>query len=328
MNAADGIYQVMPPLSPEEYEALKADIGANGVLVAIVKDQHGNVLDGHHRMQIAEELGIEYRVDIVIVEGEDQARTLARTYNLARRHLSREQKRKLIADEITADPDRSDRAIARLMGVDHKTVGSVRRELRGELPHPRPESASVLSDRDLSEMLVNVIVQRYDAAQTDEERRAWAVPLQCTDEILAWGVSSSHLVYFAAIARTLYAVEAHPDVWEGLAPWLTAVAAAALEDAREVREALPEARELLGVPAVDDDGRKLPGERLAEVTVALWSPHVTRGIREAMLGSDVMQGQIATGIAECAGWWPIPDVDTVPAGAARVLREVALRDAA
>jgi len=132
----DQRYQLLPPLSAEEYAALKADIAENGVLVPVVKDQHGNLLDGHHRVRIAGELNVSYRVDVVRVEDEDQARSLARRYNLARRHLTTAQKRMLIAEEINADPERSDRAIARLIGVDHKTVASVRRELSGEIPQP------------------------------------------------------------------------------------------------------------------------------------------------------------------------------------------------
>jgi ParB-like chromosome segregation protein Spo0J len=140
-------FQVMPPLSDEEYAKLRDEIAANGVLVPIVKDQHGNILDGHHRSRIAEELGIAYRVDVVRVDDAEHARSLARTYNLARRHLTREQKRGLIAEEIEANPNRSDREIARLMGCDHKTVGSIRRELSGEIPHHRdPEPAAELAD--------------------------------------------------------------------------------------------------------------------------------------------------------------------------------------
>lgn len=132
-------YQVMPPLTADEYATLRADIEHRGVLVPVVRDQHGNLLDGHHRSQIADELGITYRVDVIRVQDEHEARSTARAYNMARRHLTRAQKRELIADEIQADPDRSDREIGRLLGVDHKTVGSVRRELRGEFPQPGEE---------------------------------------------------------------------------------------------------------------------------------------------------------------------------------------------
>ena len=37
----DTPYQVMPELSTEEYQALKADIAKNGVLVAVELDEQG-----------------------------------------------------------------------------------------------------------------------------------------------------------------------------------------------------------------------------------------------------------------------------------------------
>src|SRR4051794_36850621 len=54
----DGGYQTLPPLPAEVYAALKADIAANGILVPVDVDENGNVLDGHNRTRIAEELGI------------------------------------------------------------------------------------------------------------------------------------------------------------------------------------------------------------------------------------------------------------------------------
>ena len=41
----------LPPLSTEEFTALKADIRAHGVKVPIEVDEDGNVLDGHHRLK-------------------------------------------------------------------------------------------------------------------------------------------------------------------------------------------------------------------------------------------------------------------------------------
>lgn len=130
-------YQVMPPLSDDELGSLRSDIAEHGVLVPVVRDQHGNTIDGHHRARVADELGIKYRIDVLNVSDPNEARSLARSYNLARRHLSREQKRQLIADEIRDNPESSDREIGRVIGCDHKTVGAVRRELSGEIPHPQ-----------------------------------------------------------------------------------------------------------------------------------------------------------------------------------------------
>ena len=57
--------------------------------------------------------------------------------NLARRQLTREQKRKLIEDELRETPTASNRKIGQQLGVDHVTVGSVRSRLAsgGEIPH-------------------------------------------------------------------------------------------------------------------------------------------------------------------------------------------------
>ena len=51
-------FQVLPPLSAEDYAALKSSIAARGVLVPVDYDEEGNILDGHHRGQICSELGI------------------------------------------------------------------------------------------------------------------------------------------------------------------------------------------------------------------------------------------------------------------------------
>jgi hypothetical protein len=57
--------------------------------------------------------------------------------NLHRRHLTTEQKRKLIAKEIANDPSKSDRAIAKAVKADKNTVATMRSEMegRGEIHH-------------------------------------------------------------------------------------------------------------------------------------------------------------------------------------------------
>jgi hypothetical protein len=51
--------------------------------------------------------------------------------------MSRDDIRGVIEDQLRDTPNRSDRAIARALGVDHKTVGAVRKGRGGELPHLR-----------------------------------------------------------------------------------------------------------------------------------------------------------------------------------------------
>jgi hypothetical protein len=80
-------FQLLPPLTDEERAALKADIAARGVMVAIELDENGNILDGHHRKAIAEELGIEF--PSVVRTGMDEAakREHVLKINLLRRQL-------------------------------------------------------------------------------------------------------------------------------------------------------------------------------------------------------------------------------------------------
>jgi len=68
--------------------------------------------------------------------GDDPASYVV-SMNVARRHLTQEQKRELVAKLLVAHPDKSDRQIAETTKTDHKTVGKVRRakEARGEIPH-------------------------------------------------------------------------------------------------------------------------------------------------------------------------------------------------
>jgi ParB-like chromosome segregation protein Spo0J len=120
-------YQVMPDLSPQDYEALKNDIAHRGVLIPVEYDEHGNVLDGYHRLRACKELGLSAWPKFIRKGlSEEEKREHARQLNLARRHLNQEQKRQLIKDQLKDTPHRSNRQIAGGLGVDHKTVSAAR----------------------------------------------------------------------------------------------------------------------------------------------------------------------------------------------------------
>jgi DNA modification methylase len=123
----------LPPLSYEEFTALRDNIAVHGVLVPILVDSDGRrrkIIDGNIRKAIADELG--YDCPEIVQSGldEDEKRTLARALNLARRELSTTQKRALIADQLRETPDKSLRWVAKMLGVHHATVGSVRGEMQ------------------------------------------------------------------------------------------------------------------------------------------------------------------------------------------------------
>lgn len=129
-------YQVMPDLTAEEYAELKSDIAARGVMVPIEFDEHGNVLDGHHRLRVCSELGIkEYPKVIRAGMTEAEKRTHARKLNMARRQLNREQKQALTREQLKETPEKSDRQIAAELGVSQPTVSAQRKKMEenGEL---------------------------------------------------------------------------------------------------------------------------------------------------------------------------------------------------
>jgi N6-adenosine-specific RNA methylase IME4 len=124
-------WQVMPPLSADEYQALKADIALRGVMVPVEYDQDGAVIDGRHRVRACQELGpTDWPRIARTYESEADRRLQARRLNLDRRHLSQESRRALIADELRDDPTRSNRQIAAELGVSHVTVGEIRNSLQ------------------------------------------------------------------------------------------------------------------------------------------------------------------------------------------------------
>ena len=123
----------LPPLRYEDFVALRDNIAVNGVLVPILVDSDGprrNIIDGNYRKQIAEELGYDCPEIVHPNLEEDEKRTLARALNLARRQFTQEQKRKLIADQLEESPNRSNRWVAKQLGVHHATVGAVRGEMQ------------------------------------------------------------------------------------------------------------------------------------------------------------------------------------------------------
>lgn len=115
-------YQLLPELDHDEYRTLKEDITIRGVQVPIEIDDKGNILDGHHRKKICDELGIkDYPSIIRIGFSEDEKRQHVLALNLARRHLSPEQRKQLVA-RLRKEFGWSTRKIAEAVKVHKDTV--------------------------------------------------------------------------------------------------------------------------------------------------------------------------------------------------------------
>lgn len=119
------------PLDDVERAALRAAIERDGVLHPILVDQHGNVIDGHHRNAIAMELGVECPRAVLSMT-EDEALEHAIGLNVGRRQMTRKTRKRLITH--LAERGWTQRRIAEVLGVDQSTVS------RGS--SPRDASAS------------------------------------------------------------------------------------------------------------------------------------------------------------------------------------------
>jgi hypothetical protein len=123
---------LFPLIDGDEFDRLVDDIRDNGQREPIVLFE-GKILDGRNRYRACLEAGAipETRPFDPDMEGSAEAYVLS--VNAHRRHLTLEQKRGLIIELLKANPSQSDRAIARQVGVDNKTVGSLRRKLVEDL---------------------------------------------------------------------------------------------------------------------------------------------------------------------------------------------------
>jgi ParB-like chromosome segregation protein Spo0J len=112
--------QVLPPLDADTLAGLRESIKVDGVIQPVVVDQHGRILDGHHRVAICDELGIDCAFVEVDVDSDAEAEDLALKLNTLRRQIDSDLRAEL-AVSLRAK-GKSLRAIAAVLGVSKDTV--------------------------------------------------------------------------------------------------------------------------------------------------------------------------------------------------------------
>lgn len=119
------IAETVPKMSAEAFAMLKEDIQRNG-LAEPIWIKGGLIVDGRHRFRACRELGIKPATREFI--GEDVESFIIST-NVARRHLTNQQRRYFVKRLAELHPEKTDRAIAAATGASAPTVAAVRREL-------------------------------------------------------------------------------------------------------------------------------------------------------------------------------------------------------
>jgi tRNA G10 N-methylase Trm11 len=80
--------KLVNPLSNTEYEALKSSIKNKGLHLPIIINQDNVILDGHNRLKICQELGIEPKFKVKEFQDPLQEKEFVIEVNLKRRHLN------------------------------------------------------------------------------------------------------------------------------------------------------------------------------------------------------------------------------------------------
>lgn len=127
-------YQPFNDLPASQYEALKRDVEARGIVNPILVDEHDKTIDGHQRRRVAAELGIDCPRIVLADLSEDDKLNLALALNTFRRHLAGVERSKAL--QQMANLGMSVRRIAAATGVPPTTV---QRDLKAGVPNGTPD---------------------------------------------------------------------------------------------------------------------------------------------------------------------------------------------
>lgn len=143
-------------------ESLKASVAKHGLLQAIVRDEEGNILDGHQRLRACLATDTKPRYKTQRGLSEEEKWNLVFACNEHRRHMSA-QKRREVAVTLRRRGFTQER-IAELLGVDQKTVSR-------HLARAKDEGAD-LPDEIQTKAGKRYPTERKSAGRRGDEKRA------------------------------------------------------------------------------------------------------------------------------------------------------------
>jgi hypothetical protein len=117
---------IFPLMEGDEFDGLVLSIEKHGLLEPIVIHD-GKILDGRNRYRACRKAGYKFKPSDFTAFGGVDAKAFVIQTNAHRRHLTTAQKQDLIKRMVEDNPSASDRQIAKLAGVNHRTVAAVRR---------------------------------------------------------------------------------------------------------------------------------------------------------------------------------------------------------
>lgn len=117
------LQEILYQLASDDYQRLKISIKKEGIQNPITILRDGTVIDGMHRLKIAKELKIKKIPSIVKDIDKDKGFILGLSLNLARRHLSFEQKKEII--KILRKKGHTQEEIAGVVGITQQAISKL-----------------------------------------------------------------------------------------------------------------------------------------------------------------------------------------------------------
>lgn len=198
----------------------------------ILRDQHGRIISGRHRLEVARQLGIKWPEKRITVRNDREALEIAMAANRSRPwapadferlassgvgSTHRETVRRLVQLALLENANRSNVTIGRLVECDDKTVGRVRRELEETSEIPRflfKGGRGVNTDRREAtsrppggqmKVIVELLKER-DGLTAQEVEKLTGMAHQSVSANLTNGVKSGYLVRASSRRPTVYRV--------------------------------------------------------------------------------------------------------------------------
>ena len=150
--------EIIPAYDDAKLIELGRDLKASGmklpIIVLVQPDDTRTLLDGRSRLDALCHVGIKFEIKVIdghvvidapgydipapteiVPDANFNAYAFVLSTNLHRRHLKNTDKRAITKKVLVAQPALSDRAVAQMVGFDHKTIKAIRQEAYGEIPH-------------------------------------------------------------------------------------------------------------------------------------------------------------------------------------------------
>lgn len=130
-------YDILRPLTPQEYADLKTSLKSSGQMYPIIHDQNGVIIDGHHRTRALLELGLTPKIEVVTYP--DEETRWKAVFDADTRRQSTSADRKAAAARLYSEHNMTMDAIAKALGVNQRQISRDLEGLDTMSKPPRPK---------------------------------------------------------------------------------------------------------------------------------------------------------------------------------------------